>query len=621
MILALFAAAGCGDMSGNDSLSDSEKNESLNESSSTTQDGRIDDDRDLTPAEYTLLNTVGTDALGRYFNEASGYKSGTRYVGIWYSLWLGQHAYMQSAIYDNTKLLATKEGTAALNSQTDSELSKMGEFHFCAEPLYGYYTMSDPWIVTRHMELLTMAGIDYLCFDTTNAAVYADVAKLVIETLIEFQKQGFKVPKVMFYTNSKSGTTAQKIYDTFYQTEKYDDIWFSPNGKPLIAGITTDSRGASDQTLNPNYKDYIPEKLSERFEIVESQWPQGAIEHENAIPWMSWHYPQNIHENYRAISVSVAQHGPTIQFSDMSPQSSKGYNYKTNKIENFVEGRNFENEWQTVFDYEAKGQSVEHVMVTGWNEWMAIKSWNGVKGTFCDVYNNEYSRDIEMGAGEGGDNFYMQLIRNIRNYKLTDRKKYKYRKMTIDTSSEESLFQWDTVRSHYVDFSGDAITRDATDAVGKGHYYNDSNRNDITDVKVVHNNTNLYVYVKTKDAITPYNGTDKNWMTLYIGAGKNPNGFNGYNFVINRSPEQNGKTSIERSTGGYNWESAGKADYSVFGNVIVYTIPLESLNLTADNCHILFKVTDNIRKPDDIMDYYVSGDAAPIGRLSYSYGY
>lgn len=584
-------------------------------------DGRITDDRNLTPAEYTMMNTVGTDELGRYFTEASNYKTGTRYVGIWYSLWLGQHQYMQTAVYDNTKLLSTPEGAAALNSQEDSELSKMGEFHFCAEPLYGYYTMSDPWVVTRHMELLTMAGIDYLCFDTTNAAIYADVAKLVIETLINFQNQGFKVPKVMFYTNSKSGSTAKSIYDSFYQTEKYDDIWFSPNGKPLIAGITRDSRGASDQTLNPSYNDYIPEELSERFEIVESQWPQGAIEHENAIPWMSWHYPQNIHENYKAISVSVAQHGPTIQFSDMSPQSSKGYNYVTNKVENFVEGRNFENEWQTVFDYEANGKTVKNVMITGWNEWMAIKTWNGVKGTFCDVYTDEYSRDIEMGAGESGDNFYMQLIRNVRKYKLADRVKYKYAKMTIDTSSADSLFQWDTVKAHYVDFNGDAIKRDSLDAVGKNRYVNNSNRNDITDVKVVHNNNNLYFYVKTKENITEYNGTDKNWMNILISATENNNGFNGYDYVINRSPLSDGTTSIEKTTGGYNWANAGNAQYKVFGNVMVVTVPLSALNLTADKCYIRFKVTDNVTKPDDIMDYYVSGDCAPIGRLSYSYGY
>lgn len=609
-VLATFAFTGC-----------SMKNNTDNENPVPSADGRVKDNRNLTPAEYTMMNTVGTDALGRYFTEAAGYKTDTKYVGIWYSLWLGQHTEQQAAIYDNSKLLSTEEGKAALESMTDNELSKVNEFHFCAEPLYGYYNMNDKWIVTRHMELLTMAGIDYLCFDTTNSVIYADVAKLVIETLLEFQKQGFKVPKVMFYTNSHSGTTAKKIYETFYQTEKYNDIWFSPNGKPLIAGITRDNGGASDQLANAGFDNYMDESLADRFEIVESQWPQGWIKHDNAIPWMDWDYPQNIHKNYGAISVSVAQHGSTIQFSDMEPRSSKGYNHKTGEIESYVAGANFETEWESVFDYEAQGKKIKNVMVTGWNEWMAIKYTMFGRVTFCDVYNDEYSRDIEPSAGVGGDNFYMQLARNIRKYKLTDRVKYKYQKMTMDIDNEDSLFQWEAVKAHYVDFAGDAIERNGQDAVKKGRYTDNSNRNDITDVKVVHNNSDLFVYVKTKDDITAYNGADKNWMTLLIGATENNNGFNGYDYIINRSPKTDGTTSIEKSTGGYNWANAGSADYRVYGNVIVYKIPLATLGLTADNCHIVFKVTDNVTKPDDIMNYYVSGDCAPIGRLSYSYGY
>lgn len=588
-----------------------------------SSDARITDNRGLSAEEYTVMNTVGTDALGRYFGEAAEKKNGTRYVGIWYSLWLGQHAYMQSAIYDNTKLLSTEEGRAALNSNEDSELSRMGEFHFCAEPLYGYYSMSDPWVVTRHVELLTAAGIDYLCFDTTNAAAYVDVAKLVIETLLKYQKQGFNVPKVMFYTNSNSGTTANLIYTTFYQTEKYDSIWFMPNGKPLIAGVTKDNNFASNMQMEDSeFSDFLDtDKLTPRMEIVESQWPQGLIEHENAIPWMSWKYPQSVHPNYKAISVSVAQHGPTVQFSDCSPESNRGYNYKTGEVEDYRAGRNFANEWQTVFDYESKGTEIRQVMLTGWNEWMAVKSWNGNKGTFCDVYTEEYGRDIEMSAGETGDNFYLQMISNVRQYKLEEGKHYRYQKMTIDSSSADTLFQWEGVKAHYRDFEGDALNRDFVDATGKGRYYDASARNDITDVKVVHNATNLYFYIRTANDITPFNGTDVNWMNILIDTDGKQTGFEGYDFAINRAPKENGKTSVEKSSGGYVWNKEGEADYKVFGNVMVVTVPLSLLGLTADDCYIRFKVCDNVQDPGNIMSYYVTGDSAPIGRLSYSYGY
>lgn len=607
LCLGLGACGSTGNDDGNDKPSTSTK--------------RYEDTRELTPEQYTALNTVGTDDVGRYLREADGFRTGTRYVGIWYSLWEGQHTYMQTNVYDVEKLLSTPEGTAILNSP-DHEQSKNGEFHFCGEPLYGYYNMLDPWVVTRHVELLTAAGIDYLSFDTTNAAVYEDVATLVIETLLKYQKQGFKVPKVMFYTNSFSGSTMKSIYNKFYQTEKYDDIWFAPNGKPFIGGITTDNRGASDQTMFGNYDDYFPEELRSRFEVIESQWPQGIIEHENSIPWMTWYYPQHIHPNYNAISVSVAQHGRDIYFSSKNGRSSRGYNHETATVEKeYWKGKNFENQWNTVFNYEKEGKEINHVMVCGWNEWMAIKNYDGAGfARFVDVYNEEFGRDCEMSKGKNGDNFYNQLAQNIRNWKTTEAKHYKYQKMMIDMT-DDTLSQWSVVKAHYRDFAGDAMARDFRDAVDKGRYTDNSNRNDITDIKVVHNSNNLYIYVQTLNDITPYTAGDQKWMNVLINAGQSDKNFAGYNYVINRNPNADGTTSIERSTGGYNWESVATAEYKVYGNVILYSIPLSALGLDPDCCYIQFKVTDNVTKPEDIMDYYISGDCAPIGRLSYSYGY
>jgi hypothetical protein len=41
--------------------------------------------------------------------------------------------------------------------------------------------------------------------------------------------------------------------------------------------------------------------------------------------------------------------------------------------------------------------------------------------------------------------------------------------------------------------------------------------------------------------------------------------------------------------------------------------------LDNENCSFEFKIADNVTRYGDIMDYYVNGDSAPIGRLSYSY--
>lgn len=580
---------------------------------------RIKDDRNLSEFQYSLYNLAGTDALGRKISISGNAKTDkTRYVGLFYSLWLGQHQEVQSDIYNITYLLESQEGTQALYSTENSELSKMGEFHFWGEPLYGYYNMKDPFVVTRHIELLTMAGIDYLCFDATNAKVYKDSTDLVLDTLLNFQSQGFNVPKIVFYTNSFSGSTVRQIYNLYYQTEKYASLWFEPNGKPLIIGITENNNKASDQTKYAAFTDYIAQEFQEFFDVKESEWPNGDY-NENSIPWMSWEYPQNIHSG--SIAVPVAQHSHSaISVSYMHPESSRGYNNATRKVEkDFRAGRSFQTMWDTVF---ANDDKINNVLATSFNEWMAIKYASGSDVFFVDVFNEEFSRDIEMMKGGYNDNFYLQLVSNVKKYKYTQAVKYEYQKMTIDINNAQSMLQWDYVNAAYRDFAGDAILRNYSNATGTGVYTDSSCRNDITDIKVVHDNTNLYFMVKTLKDITAYNGTDLNWMNILLSVDSgDTNSFAGYQYIINRSPKADGTTAIEKSSGGYNFTQCGTAKYTVKGNVMQVAIPLSSLNLTADNCSIEFKVADNVTDYGDIMDYYVTGDSAPLGRLGFSYGY
>lgn len=385
---------------------------------------RVDDIRNLNDFSYSLMNLTGTDALGRKVEIKDTAKDKISYVGLFYSVWLGQHQEAQSGIWNIQYLLDTNPEALY---QNDSEISPSGDFHFWGEPLYGYYNMKDPWVVSRHIELLTMAGIDYLCFDATNAKVYKDATDNVLDTLLEYQQQGFNVPKIVFYTNSNSGTTVDIIYYNYYQTEKYQSLWFQPNGKPLIIGITENNAKASDQTKYSVYTDFIKAEMKEFFEVKESQWPNGNY-NENAIPWMSWQYPQWNHNGN--VSVPVAQHSHSkISASCMHPESSRGYNNLSARIDSdWREGKSFQTMWDTVHQNE---DTVNNVLVTGFNEWMAIKYNNSEGVYFVDVFNHEYSRDIEMMKDGYGDNYMLQLIQNVRKYKYTEAKHYKYQKMTI----------------------------------------------------------------------------------------------------------------------------------------------------------------------------------------------
>jgi len=145
-------------------------------------------------------------------------------------------------------------------------------------------------------------------------------------------------------------------------------------------------------------------------------------------------------------------------------------------------------------------------------------------------------------------------------------------------------------------------------------YVDYSNRNDIKSIKMAHDSENLYVYVECVDDITAYvSGT--NWMNILIGTEYGSHTMAGYNYFINRSPSGNGTTTIERYNNG-SFTTVGTANYRLDGNKISFEIPLSAIGGTSS---IRFNVCDNIQNQTDIMDYYVSGDSAPLGRLGYAY--
>lgn len=578
---------------------------------------QVQDNRPSMTSEYSLMHLTATDALGRRFDVASAKQPGEKYVGVFYSLWLGQHKSQQHDVYDIQKLL--NNNPAALYNTTGTVESPLNEFHFWGEPLYGYYSMSDPWVLTRHVELFCNAGIDYLCIDATNRVVYTKSVQALFDVLLRFESQGFNIPKIVFYTNSFSGATVDDLYNKFYKNAAYDKLWFRPAGKPMIIGITENNSKASDMTKYHKFTSFVAPEMKNYFDVRESQWPNGDY-NPQSIPWMSWQYPQWNHNG--SVAVPVAQHSHTaIVASAKHPESSRGYNNATKQVErDWTAGANFQTMWNAVLE---RKDSISNVLVTSFNEWMAIK-YAKAQGSdsvfFVDVFNHEFSRDIEMMNGGYNDNFYLQLVRNLRQFKFTavdSNNRYAEKKINIKAVTEE---QWNDVEARYTDVAGDAMSRNFANATGTGGYIDSSNRNDITEVKVTHDHKNIYFRITTLTDITAYNGTDLNWMNILIGNGDTVQSFSGYRYIINRKPGKKGKTSIEKSTGGYAWKKAGSAKYVVNGNTMQLEIPLSAIGLTKKDFRFEFKVADNVTRYSNIMDYYISGDSAPLGRLSFSYG-
>ena len=605
--------------------------------------------RNLSAYEFSMASLSATDKFGREIAPMGYLKTDReRFVGLFYWMWISNTNYYYHNIFDCTKLMSTEEGAAAFwnidpSNAAYQQLSQIGAFHFTNEPLYGYYNSSDPWVITRHMELFILAGIDFIFLDTSNSLIYDEdirgsqfegVVKApsytLLDTMLELYEKGWDVPKVVFLTNTRSGERVEEIRRAFYDSGKYEALWFKPDGvRPMIIATTEQNDGASDTWGDVNK--FVPVSAADQlyFDVKETQWPNKGSK-PNGFPWISNRAPQTYHEESKAISGSVAQHG-NLGFTDMIDRNSRGYNYKEQKVEeNWQLGQNFENQWDTVFSLEEKGKDVTFVNVTGWNEWVGMKFGNlDSKAVMVDNFYEQYTRDIEPDKTLYQDTTLLQLTRNLRKFKYEPAAEtYLWKTKTV-----RAFEDFEDVPAVYVDFEGDALARDywSFDVKPTGPYYTDAtDRNDILETRVVHDGTNLYFLVTTKEDVTAYESGD-NWMNILIKteASTEDNSFAGYNFAVNRAPDGN-TTSVEKSTGGWNWESAGAAELLVEGNRMMITVPLSTLGLSADNVKFSFKVSDNVQKPSwfaaedaehDILHYYATGDSAPLGRYSYSYGY
>lgn len=601
----------------------------------------------LTEFEFTNASIVSTDKFGTR-QDVVGYKKSDveRYTGLFYWLWLSNTNYYYHDIYDVTKLMSTPEGEEAFwnintNDYDKQQLSRVGAFHFTNEPMFGYYNSSDPWVITRQMEMFMWAGIDYIFLDTSNYLIYdqdysnaghfdgtiKSPCYTLLDTMLGLYNQGWNIPKVVFLTNSYSGERVEQIYNAYYKSGKYESLWFAPEGKPMIIGTTDLNGGASDAESRGEF-DAIDATYLAYFDVKETQWPNQA-KREHGFPWISNNFYARYHTESMAISVSVAQHG-NVGFTDMHKRSHRGYNAVDEVIEeNWQQGANFEKQWELVYDIESAGNQVKFVQVTGWNEWIGAKFGTlGSKAVMVDNFYGEYTRDIEPDKTLYQDTTYLQLIRNNRKYKYAEPiTTYSWPQKTINKISD-----FDGVPATYVDPQGDAIARDyhSFDVRRSGLYYTDNtNRNDIVEVKVAHDKTNLYMLVSTKEDMVIDTTKDNNMNILIKTKNNQASNFEGYNYIINRSILDT-QTSIESCTGGWNWQNAGSGNIVIEGNQMFVTIPLSALGMSYKNVNFEFKVADNVVKPSwytesdsehGILNYYLTGDSAPIGRLNYAYGY
>lgn len=613
-----LAASACGTTSGGDSGNKDSGKENLKIT------GTYEASDDL---KNGFLRTAGEDDFNRSFEQVSDYNDNV--VGVFYFLWASQAG--ATANIDSYEKNGEVEKTL-----TGEEVKYGPNFTFWGEPMYGYYQIEDEWVVRKHVELFINAGLDFICFDTTNNDYYAPAATTVLNVLLEYQKLGYKVPKAMFMTNSDSTGMTESIYSAFYARKRYDPIWFTGNGdKPWIIA----SYGGSD------------EDILNRFYFKAAQWPNRTYDSDR-FPWISWNYPQETFRDtandYTIMSVSASQHtgigtGSTnfslsglfaphhydslsdaLKNKVSEEQALKYYNAnrgrgwsnrtKTNTYENAVKNTNFEEQWETVW----KNKDVNLVFITGWNEWMAQKQskdpvLGNLYGYFVDTFDMEFSRDIEMMNGGYLDNCFIQMVNNVRKFKgsgHTDRVYESY----VDKDML-SLENWKGITS-YADLTGDTKPRDHQGA-GSTYYKNDTGRNDIKEVRIAADSDNVWFMIATSGNVTEKAAADTRWMNLWIGVEGAEGGWNNLQYVINRSLDGT-KSSVDKISDN-SFVKSGEAETYVSGNVMIVKVAKSTLGITESTFGLQVKVTDNLQKDFDVTDLYTNGDCAPLGRINYSW--
>ena len=567
-----------------------------------------------------------TDELGRKagnYDTVGGHRG--KQVGIFYHIWHG----IGSGPSDNTKMSVTTN--IANGMLSDKDAWEVNRDYYWAEPLFGFYDSYDEWVYRKHAQLLSDAGVDFVILDVTNfhegnldtnPLSNLDTLKVMCKAFNDVIAMGGDAPQFILactFNAERTNDVVRWYYDNFYGQDLYSNLWFRWEGKPLILAN-------GDAVSDTECKDFFTfRNLQPQYDDLENYY--------NTWNWLSV-YPQQAstsdNSSAEIVNVSVAQNYSTRTdfmsgVDDQGNYVSRGRSWTSDGnalVSTDPADPRFESEkglqLQETFD-RAIELNPDLLFITGWNEWKAtnfvsnnqVGSHTNPVVNMCDVFNTEFSRDIEMSADSiVRDNYYNQMVENIRRFKGVSRKP-NYRNvatMTIDGNFDE----WSSSPSLYRDDIGDVAHRDAP-GINGWHYTNETGRNDFVEAKIARDQTNIYVYVRTQETISA--PTDK-WMSMYLNVGDGEK-WNGYNFATGISGNTASTISLSRRDGG-KWVKVADLAYSISGNEMEYAIPLSALGMTADSVSFEFKFNDNMQS-DDALDWYVNGDCAPNGRFAYLY--
>ncbi len=586
---------------------------------------------------------VFTDGLGRVSltNAEVGDLKDDKTLAMFYWTWHVSGAIRNTPV--NMQELSEKY-PEAMRDYDNPLWTELGQIAcYWNEPIYGFYRSDDGWVQRKQAELLANAGVDVIFTDNTNGIhTWRNGYTSLMEAWSDAMADGVKAPKVSFmlpfWDKESTRTQVQSLYMDIFRANKWPELWFYWDEKPMLMAMKDSFQAGSSLT----------DKEITKFFTFRAGQPSYLIDKTDFATW-GWlsMYPQALYyKNQKEqksgtveqMTVGIAQNHDYKHhlLAAMSGNNITGRSYTTDYEDRFVKegaeaskwGYNFAQQWSYALEVDPKV-----VFVTGWNEWTAgrFEVWPedegnpaAVENAFPDQFIDEFSRDIEPTKGELQDHYYYQLVNFVRQYKGARPIPTPSASATIDLNA--GIDQWKTVEPYYAAYIGNTEDRNAP-GYGELVYTETSGRNDIIGARVARDDEFVYFFVECHEDITPY--TDKLWMNLYIDSDQQKQGWNTFEFVVNKSAASEKTLVLEKFTAENDYsktEKVADVEYKVDGKYMTVKIAKADLGLTGDNYTINFSWTDNVHDEGDyekfsgdILDFYISGDVAPGGRFKFSY--
>ena len=603
---------------------------------------------------------VATDALGRTMPTAAENPLKTdrpRTVGIFYITWHTPNLHNGQPYKADVTRVLNQDPNARLDDKNPAWT--IGSYHW-GEPEYGYFLSQDRYVIRHDLMMLADAGVDVLILDVTNAVHYWDEWEALFQEMDEMRRMGNTVPKFCFWAfNGPTTWVVQQLYERYYKTPRYQESWFYWDGKPLLLYNAKPDVDANHTGGGMDKNDYLPEVkqfftlrnmwwgyykwAGERFVGTEDNWSFGYDMHEKNVGGMAPADRASRHNGHlEQMAVTPAQHPVSIvgkswrketgqpKLDDHDMPCPTYVPWLGREVDNpTAYGIYFQDRWD-----EALQVDPEFIYLNDWNEWTAGKYKSGIdpSGTlpgpttflgrenpfyFVDQYNAEFCRTIAPMKGGFTDNYYMQMVQNIRRYKGVHEIPVNHGVHRMAVDGEFDDWKADDLVT-YEDTRGDVIHRDH-DGYGDLHYTDESGRNDILLSRVAVDGKYIYFYAETDKALTP--SSEKRWMLLFVDADQNAStGWEGFEYVINNRILGEGRTALMRYDAQYGqWVQEATLPFATRGNQIELAVPRQLLGAKGKSIAFDFKWADNPRNLRSIISLCTTGDTAPNRRFRYRF--